>query len=256
LILRPASFVAALGTLIAGALAAPAFADEPVAAAAKAGCPVNYQQLTQALESSVKPSGGPTNGGLDFNMWASVVTRDGFVCQVTFSGGDRNAQWPGSRLIAAQKAYAANAFSLDSFALSTANLYGTTQPGGSLWGLQFSNLLSTPTAYQGNPSAYGTANDPLDGGKVGGLIVFGGGLALYDKGKHIVGALGVSGDTSCADHNVAWRVRKALGLDNVPAGVAAGTDGILYSKTPTGFQHPFCGNKEPQVARQIGATPK
>src|SRR4051812_36949419 len=143
-------------------------------------------------------------------LWAAAVNRDGFICQVTFSGKDRNAQWPGSRLIAAQKAYAANAFSLDSFALSTANLYGTTQPGGSLWGLQFSNLLSTPTAYQGNPSAYGTANDPLDGGKVGGLIVFGGGLALYDKGKHIVGALGVSGDTSCADHNVAWRVRKAL----------------------------------------------
>ena len=54
--------------------------------------------------------------------------------------------------------------------------------------------------------------------------MFGGGLGLYDK-KGIVGGLGVSGDTSCADHNVAWRVRKALGLDNVPAGVAKGTTG-------------------------------
>ena len=254
---RIISFAAALGVLTGGAFVAPAFADgAAVAPAARGGCPVSYADLTKALKGSVKPSGGPSNGGLDFNMWASVVTRDGFVCQVTFSGPDRNAQWPGSRLIAAQKAYTANAFSLDSFALSTANLYAATQPDGSLWGLQFSNLLSTPTAYQGNPAAYGTAGDPLDGNKVGGLIVFGGGLALYDKNKHLVGGLGVSGDTSCADHNVAWRVRKALGLDNVPAGVANGTDGILYSSHPTGFQHVLCGNNEPQVAKQIGATPK
>ena len=249
---RVTSLAAALGLLAGGASVAPAFADD---APAKGGCPVTYNQLVQALKPSVAASGGPTNGGLDFNMWAAAVNRDGFVCQVAFSGKDRNAQWPGSRLIAAQKAYAANAFSLDSFALSTANLYAPTLPGGSLWGLQFSNLLSTPTAYQGNPSAYGTANDPLDGNKVGGLIVFGGGLGLYD-GKGIVGGLGVSGDTSCADHNVAWRVRKALGLDKVPSGVAKGTDGILYSKNPTGFEHPLCGNSEQSVAKKIGATPK
>ena len=72
-------------------------------------------------------------------------------------------------------------------ASGTANLYGTTLPDGSLWNLQFSNLLSTPTAYLGSPAAYGTANDPLDGQKIGGLIVFGGGLALYDSSKHIIG---------------------------------------------------------------------
>jgi uncharacterized protein GlcG (DUF336 family) len=32
--------------------------------------------------------------------------------------------------------------------------------------------------------------------------VFGGGLALYDD-QGIVGGLGVSGDSACADHNVA-----------------------------------------------------
>ena len=48
-------------------------------------------------------------------------------------------------------------------------------------------------------------NDPLIGKKASGVVVFGGGLALYD-GDSIVGTLGVSGDTSGRDHNVTWRV--------------------------------------------------
>lgn len=32
----------------------------------------------------------------------------------------------------------------------------------------------------------------------------------------IVGGLGVSGDSSCADHNIGWRTRHALELDYVP----------------------------------------
>ena len=46
-------------------------------------------------------------------MWATVVNRDGVVCAVVFSGTNRGAQWPGSRVISAQKANTANAFSLD-----------------------------------------------------------------------------------------------------------------------------------------------
>lgn len=41
------------------------------------------------------------------------------------------------------------------------------------------------------------------------------------NGSTIMGALGASGDTSCADHNIAWRVRHALKLDHVPGGVSA-----------------------------------
>ncbi|HEY0523911.1 MAG TPA: heme-binding protein [Stellaceae bacterium] len=210
--------------------------------------------LHDALVASVKASGGPSNGGLDFNMWASIVDRDGVVCAVAFSGGTRGDQWPGSRVIAAQKANTGNAFSLDSFALSSGNLYGTVQPGGSLFGLQFSNPVDPAVAYRGDPNAYGTTTDPMVGGRVGGINVFGGGLALYSSGK-IVGGLGVSGDTSCADHNVAWRVREALGLAQVPGGVNGGTDGLIYVKTnPTGFEHPDCGNKEAGVGAQIGAS--
>src|SRR5690242_13622486 len=42
--------------------------------------------------------------GLDFEMWATIVNRDGVVCAVAFSGADRQSQWPGSRVISAQKA--------------------------------------------------------------------------------------------------------------------------------------------------------
>ena len=54
------------------------------------------------------------------------------------------------------------------------------------------------------------------GGRIGGVNVFGGGLALYERRATLVGAIGVSGDTSCADHNIAWRTRNSLNLDYVP----------------------------------------
>ena len=93
-------------------------------------------------------------------MWATIVDRDGVVCAVAFSGKDRFSQWPGSRVISAQKANTANAFGLDSssnsdgsgqakgLALSTANLFSAVQPGGSLYGLQFSNPVNDDVALQ------------------------------------------------------------------------------------------------------------
>ena len=217
----------------------------------------NYAALATALKAAVKPAGGPSNGGLDLNMWGSVVAVDGTVCAVTFTGKAFTDQWLGSRVISAQKANTANAFSLDGLALSTANLYAATQPGGSLFGLQASNPVNTIVAYAGSEKAFGTARDPMVGQRVGGVNVFGGGLALYKGGKKI-GALGVSGDTSCADHNIAWRVRKALGLDKVPAGVSPNKDdGIIYDiaagASKGGFGHPTCGGKEADIAKEMGA---
>src|SRR5580700_9144961 len=161
------------------------------------------------------------NSGLGFNMWATIVNRDGFVCAVAFTGTGRGDQWPGSRVISAQKANTANAFSVPAFALSTANLYAPTQNGGSLFGLQFSNPVDNTVAYAGDATTYGQANDPLVGKQIGGVNVFGGGLALYAQNiRKLLGAVGVSGDTSCTDHIIAWKVRDLLQLDNVPAGVA------------------------------------
>src|SRR5579864_4999237 len=154
-----------------------------------------------ALKSALAAAVTTETSGLDLNMWATIVDRDGIVCAVAFSGTDRGAQWPGSRVISAQKANTANSFSLDSssrssgkgqatgLALSTANLYSEVQPGGSLFGLQESNPVDTSAAYQGPSSNYGTAFDPLVGQKVGGVNVFGGGLALYATGKLIVGGV-------------------------------------------------------------------
>ena len=78
-------------------------------ALAAADCPADHDKLEKALKASVKPSGGPSNGGLDNNEWAALVTRDGAVCAVAFSGAKPDDQWPGSRAIAAEKANTANA---------------------------------------------------------------------------------------------------------------------------------------------------
>jgi uncharacterized protein GlcG (DUF336 family) len=198
------------------------------------------------------------NGGFGFPMWATIVNRKGEVCLVTRSSGPSD-EWPGSRVISAQKANTANAFGLPIFSLATANLYTAVQPGGSLFGLQESNPVNPAVAYAGDSNDYGTTTDPMATAhvKVGGVNVFGGGLALYNASGTLVGGLGVSGDSSCADHVIAWRLRNMLGLDYVPAGVNTNTDpthpdNIIYDidqpgnsraiapSSPSGWGHPHC----------------
>lgn len=214
-----------------------------------------HTQLQEALRNVV----GKENGGFGFPMWATVVDRDGVVRAVVFSGDERGDQWPGSRVISAQKANTANAFSLPDFALSTANLYSATQPGGSLFGLQHSNPVDTDAAYGGDSANIGTEQDPMVDQKIGGVNVFGGGLALYSSEGELLGALGVSGDSSCADHNIAWKVRDALDLDYVPTGVnpEAG-DNIVYDisedMSEGGWGHPECSPEATTIARELLQT--
>lgn len=215
----------------------------------------SHDQVKAALQKVVAES----NGGLGLNMWATVVDRDGVVRVVTFSGDDRGDQWPGSRVISAQKANTANAFSLPGLALSTANLFAPTQPGGSLYGLQHSNPVDTSVAYGGNSATIGLADDPMVGKKIGGVNVFGGGLALYDSEGTLAGALGVSGDTSCADHNIAWKLRHELNLDNVPAGVSATKDDNIVNDiedgvSAGGFGHPVCSKEAAKIAAELPTT--
>ena len=224
-------------TLLAGVFfclaAAPAFADDETPGCALGAGAV--QQVRAALSEVV--AGG--NGGLftPNMMWAALVDRNGILCG-TVRVGDA---WPGSRAIAIAKAETANGFSNNKLALSTANLYAPTQPGGSLYGLNNSNPFNplfnrittdnTPGLSRGN----GVGFNP------GGIITFGGGVALY-QGNQVIGGLGVSGDTACADHAIAYRMRALLGLDGIPGGVGPnGTDNILYAPVgtaPTGFEHP------------------
>jgi uncharacterized protein GlcG (DUF336 family) len=203
--------------------------------------------LKVALTAARNDAAG--NGGFDLDMWGTIVNRDGVVCAVAFTGVDRGSEWPGSRVISAQKANTANAFSLPKLALSSANLYAAVQPGGSLFGLQESNPVDTGAAYKGPSAKFGTSNDPLVGVKIGGINVFGGGLALYNKDHVLVGGIGVSGDSSCADHNIAWRTRHNLNLDFVTGGVSGvpgRADNINYQglvvvpSLPNDFSHPIC----------------
>ena len=198
------------------------------------------------------PASGGNAGGLfgGARMWAAVVNRDGKLCAFVTSTQDPSQVWPGSQAIAKAKANTANAFSLDVLPLSTARLYTFVQPGHSLYSLNWSN--------QFDPS-YLAAQNGLAGGDnqlAGGLITFGGGVALYSGGR-VIGGLGISGDTSCTDHEIAKRVRNLAGL-NPPGGALA--DDIVYPNVdgPSPFGHPLCpntfrngvflGNETPAVA--------
>ena len=252
------------------------------AGSARADGPCADLPSQAALAGALAGAQAVQNGGFGLQMWGTIVNRDGVVCAVAFTGNDRGDQWPGSRVISAQKANTANAFSLSlgstpgtslfqtsGLALSTANLFTAVQPGGSLYGLQHSNPVDTSVAYGGNADNYGTKNDPMVGNRIGGVNVFGGGLALYAPGHVVIGGIGVSGDTSCADHDIAWRVRNRLALDHLGAagstpavggvsGDPARPDNIVYDITPNpaggtgnsagGFGHPKCINTGDQNA--------
>ena len=192
--------------------------------------------LQAKLATVVKSADG--NGGLfsPNRMWSAVVDRQGVLCSVIRSDADA---WPGSRSIAIAKASTANDFSNNKLALSTANLYSFIQsantqaatnfPAGSLYGLNNSNPFNPAFQAQGT----GVGQVP------GGIITFGGGVALYSGGQ-VIGGLGVSGDTACADHAIAYRMRHLASLDGTPT---AGQDNIVYlnpGELPHDEGHPHC----------------
>ncbi len=206
--------------------------------------PMTLAQIQGTLASVIQSG----NGGLfrPNNMWAAIVDRKGVLCSVINTIGDNAGQdpWPGSRSIAIAKASTANDFSNNKLALSTANLYGVSLPGGSLWGLNVTN----PFNPQFQPQGTGVGFVP------GGIVTFGGGVALYWNGQ-VIGGLGVSGDTSCADHAIAYKMRAMAGLQPVFGtgsgqinGVGPnGTDNILYAPANSTaltiantFQQPHC----------------
>jgi uncharacterized protein GlcG (DUF336 family) len=223
---------AVLGIIVGlvAASAIPALADDGDGRDAR--CALN-PSVVGTIQSKLPVAVQNGNGGLftPNRMWSAIVDREGRLCSIISSSLDA---WPGSRAIAIAKASTANDFSNNQLALSTANLYGVTIPGGSLFGLNNSNPF--------NP----VIDDPRTAviGRVpGGIITFGGGVALYDQQKQVIGGLGISGDTSCADHSVAYRMRHLAGFDNIPGGVAPGnTDNIIYGDpvSPNTFEQPHC----------------
>lgn len=206
---------------------------------------VAFPVTPHALSAGLATADAADSTGLNNHYWAVVVNRGGIVCAVAFSGPTRDSQWLLSRQIAAAKAFTANGLSLDGAPLSTAQLYPWVQPGAPanpLFGLAEGNPVSAEDAYKGAFETFGTAGDPMIGKRVGGTITFGGGLGLY-SGTDAIGGLGLSGDTACADHSTAWRLRNELGL-----APAKGNDRITLNNA-TG--HPHC----PNDAGTQGANP-
>lgn len=209
---------------------------------ANAGCTSlpNATDLAKYLKSAPSESeaGGLFHGAAE---WGAIVNRNGQICVIVPPSDSAGGYWPGSRTIAMAKANTANGLSTDTLAFSTARMYTLTQPGHSLWG------VSQPQPF--NPLCL----DPNNDIKVcGGAIAFGGGVPLYKNG-HIVGGLGISGDTPCADHEIAKRVRHLAGLD--PA-KGPGADDITYSSADGAsiYTHPLCPNTY-RNGKKVGEEP-
>lgn len=161
--------------------------------------------------------------------WAAVVNRSGVVCAVVAPNDSTGGRWPGSRAISMAKAHTANGFSTDTLAFSTARLYTLTQPGHSLWGIAEAAPFS--------PECLDPASDER---VCGGAISFGGGVPLYRAGR-IIGGLGISGDTPCADHEIAKRIRGMAGLAPARGNLV---DDITYAQVDHAsiYTHPICPN--------------
>lgn len=190
-----------------------------VSASLPAVCRANCSQLpdkeTLTMLVASAPSSGGTVGGLfgGARVSAAVVDRRGKLCALVSS---TTQVQPAAAGQAQAKAYTANAFSTASLPFSTARLYTFAQPGHSLYGL-----------------------DPRPSkDKAAGIVTVGGGVPLYSSGE-VIGGLGIAGDTSCADHEMAKRVRNLAGL-NPPGGPLV--DDITYSSVDGAsvFTHPRC----------------
>jgi uncharacterized protein GlcG (DUF336 family) len=207
----------------------------PRAGAASAAC--NALPTAADLKKWLRTAPGEAEAGGLFSgqmEWASIVSRQGEICATAVATDEPASAWPGSQAVAKAKAYTANAYSTDGAPLSTARLYTLTQPGHSLWGVAEPNPFRADCLV--SPHDMNTTNGKMCGGS----IAFGGGVPLY-RGKTRIGGLGVSGDTACADHEIAKRIRHLAMLDPEKGEFA---DDIVYTSAdgPSPFAHPPCAN--------------
>lgn len=245
-------------TLLASAiLAGAAFAGSAMANSCK-DLPT-AAELKSTLTSIA--TGPAANSGMGMPVWLSLLSTEGTVCAVVHSlpsDVDVTTELSmGHRIYSIHKANTSNAFSHSHISIATATLFTATQPGGAL--SSDASTLNAPIAiFDGDTKKFGTKNDPLIGKRVGGVTGLGGGLALFDSNKKKVGAIGVSGDTLCTDHVIAWKVREALKggaytVANVPFGISSTHQDQMVqdvTESPYGgaglskgtYGHPTCAN--------------
>jgi uncharacterized protein GlcG (DUF336 family) len=233
-----------------------------------------YAELKAALQ---KVATGPTaNAGFGMPVWVALINTKGQVCAVlnqvgsSADGIDITQEASlGHRIFAIHKANTSNAFSHSHIAIASASLYNAFQPGGALDSDATNIINNQLNPYAGDTTKFGTQTDPLVGKVVGGASGLGGGLALFNKDKKKVGAIGVSGDTVCTDHVIAWKIREMLAGGaysgaNVPFGVSAAHNDMMVQDikpNPAGgaglsagsYGHATCVNnpKEAQAAGSI-----
>jgi uncharacterized protein GlcG (DUF336 family) len=230
----------------AGGAAAQSGGPRQGAASAQCGDLPSANDLKKWLREAPNESeaGGLMSGKME---WAAVVNRQGEVCATAVATDDPASAWPGSQAISKAKAYTANAYSTDTTPMSTARLYTLTQPGHSLWG------VAEPNPFNGDCLVSPRDSGKTDGKICGGSIAFGGGVPLY-RNKTRVGGLGVSGDTACADHEIAKRIRHLASLDPEKGEFA---DDIQFSSVDGAsiFTHPLCPNTW-RNGKKVGEEPK
>lgn len=178
------------------------------------GIVANAATAAAAADSDFRPGVVPPK------MQIACLNRRG---RILASHVDPDA-WVGSIDIARAKAYSAMAFSSNENALSTRTLGCAAQPGGPLFEL-------------GNSNDPGTGNNTI---REHGIIVFPGGLPLYEGGV-LVGGIGVSGDSVRLDEDVAEA--GAVGFEPAAAITSETVLGIEYVyTTATGGNDPaLCG---------------
>src|SRR2546426_1846603 len=91
------------------------------------------------LKAALVQARNEANGGFNLDMWAAVVDRNGLVVAVVFTGATATDQWPGSRVIAAQKANTGNRLTPPHPPLPQATPFAPTQPAGTRFGPQEPN---------------------------------------------------------------------------------------------------------------------
>lgn len=210
------------------------------------------------------------NGGVYVHKWLVLMDSSGVVCAVVHSlPADMDVATDltlAHRVYAAQKAFTTNSFSHNRGGLSSADLYLPALPSGTL--SSSTDLHTNVDFLAGDINTFGTTNDPLVGKRVGGFNGLGGGLTLYNKNRKKVGAIGVSGDTSCSAHVVAWKVRELLAngaysVANIPWGPSAAMNDAMIQDIVVGsyggqgvststLGHPKCANNP--TAAQAGAS--
>jgi uncharacterized protein GlcG (DUF336 family) len=208
----------------------------PHAGAARAACgdlpsSDDLKKWLRAAPGVEGEAGGLFSGKME---WGTIVNRQGEICATAVATDEPASAWPGSQAISKAKAYTANAYSTDDAPLSTARLYTLTQPGHSLWG------VGEPNPFRADCLVAPNDMNATHGKICGGSIAFGGGVPLY-KGKTRVGGLGISGDTACADHEIAKRVRHLAQLDPEKGEFV---DDIVFTSADgaSPFAHPLCAN--------------